>query len=132
MIKTTTWSPDTCRCVVEYVWDTEAPPASRKHTLKQFVKRCPAHATGSSPGAYAAITDENTRKNILRSAILKDFPALAVIDRDGNEDFADDFSWSFDDQRRLIVTLPNVPSSMLVNIQSLANSTFGIGKVIVS
>lgn len=131
MIKTTTWSPDTCGCKIEYDWDTEVPQASRKHTLKRFVKRCPAHATGAEADAYAAVTDENTRKNILRGAILKDFPALALVDRDGNVDFADGFSWAFDDDRKLVVTLPNVPSPTLGNIQALANSIFGAGKVVI-
>ncbi len=131
MIKTTTWSPDTCGCRIEYDWDTEVAQDSRTHTLKQFVKRCPAHSTGTEVVAYAAVTDENTRKNILRGAILTDFPALRVVDGDGNADFADGFSWSFDDQRRLVVTLPKVPAQVLVNIQSLADSTFGAGKVII-
>ncbi len=131
MIKTTTWSPDTCGCKIEYDWDTEVSQASRTHTLKQFVKRCPAHDTGTEAVAYAAVTDENTRKNRLRGAILADFPALRVVDGDGNADFADGFSWSFDDQRRLVVTLPNVSGPVLANIRTLADATFGAGKVIV-
>ena len=131
MIKTTTWSPDTCGCRIEYDWDTEVSQASRTHTLKQFVRRCPAHSTGTEAVAYGAVTDENTRKNILRGAILRDFPALTITDGDGNVDFADGFSWVFDDDRKLVVTLPNVAGPVLVNIRALADSTFGAGKVII-
>ena len=131
MIKTTTWSPDTCGCEIEYDWDTEVPQASRTHTLKQINKRCPAHSAGTLADEYAAVVDENTRKNILRGRILEDFSALAIVDGDGNVDFADGFSWSFDDQRRLVVTLPNVSGPVLVNIQTLADATFGAGKVII-
>ena len=133
MIKTTTWSPDTCGCRIEYDWDTEVSQASRKHTLKQFVKRCPAHNTGTEADAYVAVVDENTRKNILRGAILKDFPELVVTDGDGNVDFKAGvtFGWAFDDQRRLVVTLTDVAGPVRVNIQTLADTTFGAGKVIV-
>ena len=130
-IKTTTWSPDTCGCEIEYDWDTEVPQASRTHTLKQINRRCPAHSAGTEAVEYAAVIDENARKNILHGRILDDFPALTKVDGDGNKDFADGFSWAFDDHRTLVVTLPNVPSPVLVNIQALADATFGAGKVIV-
>ena len=132
-IKTTTWSPDTCGCEIEYDWDTEVPQASRTHTLKQINKRCPAHSAGTLADEYAAVVDENTRKNILRGRMLEDFPALAIVDGDGNKDFIAgvSFNWEFDDQRVLVVTLPNVPPPVLANIQSLADSTFGAGKVII-
>lgn len=133
MIKTTTWSPDTCGCEIEYDWDTEMPQASRTHTLKQINKRCPAHAAGTEADEYAAVVDENTRKNILRGAILDNFPALAITDGDGNTDFIAGISydWAFDDQRRLVVALPNVAGPKLTDIQGLADSTFGAGKVII-
>jgi len=34
MLQTTTWSPNTCGCVIIYQWDDSIPEASRTHTYK--------------------------------------------------------------------------------------------------
>lgn len=48
MIQITRWSPDTCKCILEYQWDDQIPEEEREHTVYNVVSTCPEHA-GSTP-----------------------------------------------------------------------------------
>jgi hypothetical protein len=37
MIQTTTWRPDTCKCVITYQWDDTISENARTHTYKTWV-----------------------------------------------------------------------------------------------
>jgi hypothetical protein len=95
MIKRTRWSPDTCDCVIDYEWDTDAPLGERVHTA---VASTPCHLHRTLPdhvAIHAAVMAENVGKNRL---IRK------VADVTGVDPTA--VAWVFDDERRLIVDVP--------------------------
>ena len=63
-MKTTTWSPDTCACVIEFEWDEKVPSVSRVHTHKRTVKFCPEHAAvADGAPLFSTILSENRMKN---------------------------------------------------------------------
>jgi len=93
----TRWSPDTCRCVIEYAWDDSVDPSTRVHSLENVITICDAHVAvfggraigrGASAAAlFAGVVDENQRKNYVYEAVQVVNPAL--IEGRG-------FSYSFD------------------------------------
>jgi hypothetical protein len=135
-INTTRWSPDTCSCVVEYSWDSEATPENRVHTLMSIVK-CPVHSSLTDSEAYAIVTEENPRKNISLQTALENGPAaLYDINVDGarvlkqNIDF--DFSWSGQAPDRVLnISFSGISLTTQQKnaIRNFLNNKFGVGKV---
>lgn len=119
MKKTTRWSPDTCDCVFEYEWDSSLEENERTHTLKKVVQMCGYHKNLETTKAYEEVVSENTRKN-------KVFGMVAQIKKDI---LSDDYSWSFDKDRKLVVNFNNLTSVQKSQITQACDSTFGIGKV---
>ena len=137
MIKTTTWRPDTCDCEVEYDWDTETSEDARVHTPKQFNRRCAPHQALSEQMQWGAVVDENRRKNIFEG-IAVSLPRVGkdILDESGNvveRGFAAGvrFTWSFDVDRSLNVTLSGITVPEKSQLQTLADNRFGLGKVII-
>ena len=118
------WRPDTCDCVLDYAWDDTDPPQTRNHSLEALISRGveAAHLTILDPRAlYAAIVDENTRKNSI--------PALA---KQAKPAFLDsDYTWSFDANRVLIVNIAGLSVAQKALLQNLADTQLGVGKVVV-
>lgn len=96
----TTWSPDTCGCVIVYEWDDSLPSEERIHTFKRADKVCAAHLSGS-PNKMAVVLEENQRKNIVFGEIKK-------INTDLKPE---EFHFRFNDQRKLIVSSPGLEKS---------------------
>lgn len=143
MIKNTRWMPDTCRCCIDYSWDTDADQATRVHTLASVVKKCPDHSLLNDGQIFAILSGENNRKNKVRSA------ALNLLSSDLSDTFTDeqgnvyidfkkgisfDWSWSGSGEARVLnirfigVSLSNPKKN---NIQQWCNTTFGAGKVVI-
>ena len=76
VLKTTRWKPDTCRCEIEYEWDTEESPNTRAHNLKRLLKKCPDHAGVVESKVLATITVENSMKNHILKEILDNNESL--------------------------------------------------------
>jgi hypothetical protein len=107
MLKTTQWSPDTCSCIFEYEWDTDAPPETRTHTLKRLVTACAAHAAGTEEEKFAAVIAENSVKN---RGVAK------VVEKIGRGLSVEAVNWSIDPQTREITlqTPANITEETLV------------------
>lgn len=91
-IKFTTWRPDTCGCEIVYEWDDNVPGDNRIHTLKHFNTRCIHHSKTTISDDLESARENNIRKN----TILKEL-------HDNN---IDDVKWDFDEDRNLIISLP--------------------------
>lgn len=98
MIKVTTWSPDTCDCVLEYSWDDTEPEGTRTHSLSRVVHRCPAHSNLSDQELYTSIVGENKHKNKVFAAAKAAKPDLKL----------EDYEWSFTDKRELKASFKNL------------------------
>jgi hypothetical protein len=98
MIKTTRWRPDTCGCLIEYTWDTDAPAGAKIYT-PTFCEPCRAHLQlATLDGRYAAVVAENTKKNT----------TIARLVDSGVIESADQASWEFSEKRRLSVAVQGV------------------------
>lgn len=64
MIRETTWSPDTCGCVLTYTWDDADPQETRVHVYQESAKVCLAHARLLGKESHLdTVMEENQRKN---------------------------------------------------------------------
>ena len=70
MLKTTTWSPDTCDCTLHYEWDTDTTEDERVHTPVEVshaghpTQRCAKHSHHADVHAlHQAVLAENQAKN---------------------------------------------------------------------
>jgi len=68
--KITTWSPDTCGCVLQYSWDSSVPAEERVHTPHAILTKCAKHSeTADIHIHHAQVLEENQRKNKAAGAI---------------------------------------------------------------
>jgi hypothetical protein len=119
MIRTTTWRPDTCECVLEYSWDDITSEASRAHSFVRVVSSCPAHSSLAGAGLYSAVVDENRRKNRTYDIAEAQTPSLTP----------ESWLWYYDPARVLQVVIPNLTTLQKNQLQSACNTTFGAGRV---
>lgn len=137
------WSPDTCKCGVYEEWDDmdpdpDPPKFYLTHTAAQTLADqildaqrkprreqpaeilCPAHmALGRTPAMFAALHDENDRKNITIDL------AVAVVPQIADSTYV----WAFDKDRVLEVSFPTVKPPLtkaeLATIQDSCDLQFG-------
>lgn len=135
-INTTRWSPDTCKCVIEYDWDVDLPADQRIHTPSNIVKDCPEHSGLTVGNLYTKILDENQRKNKFYGEIIK----LANVGEDVTQEDGTvvrqmkrgiSFNFNFDINRVLEVSVigVNLTPPQKAALQTFADNIFGIGKV---
>ena len=125
--QTTRWTPDTCPvpgCVIEYTWDDTVPQDSRVHSLGTYVRKCALHTALSNAVAYAAVLDENPRKNLAFSDLKA---VIATLDEDQYKGL-----WSYNASRVLVINLGALATAgQKTTIQAAADKRFGAGKVII-
>jgi hypothetical protein len=112
MIRTTTWRPDTCGCVLSYAWDDAVPDDQRVHTPESLTP-CAEHAgVRDVNDGHAIVTAENQSKNVAVSAVAAALgwqPAVrhprvpdVILTPEVNPEFAPHaVPWSFDASRVL-------------------------------
>lgn len=130
----TRWHPDTCGCVVEYSWDDEVSEDDRTHTFSSVVETCAAHQHLPHPLVFAAVADENPRKNrvLARLAELHPEKRRKVADADGTQ--RDDWrpgeepDWSFDKDRVLEVRVKGLTAGKRTASQAALDAEHGAGK----
>lgn len=126
MIQTTRWSPDTCKCVIEYVWDDATDESKRTHTVSEIVSRCPEHPHANINAVYNAVVAENRGKNEMLEEVKKSFPELT----DANGNLKDDaVAWDFDGQRNLVLNIPSLSRTQKDNFQASQGARIGQGKI---
>jgi hypothetical protein len=86
-IQTTRWSPDTCKCVIEYEWDDKVPQREREHNVARIVRVCKAHEAldagieakimESTKNIFDNVLSENRLKNHTLRKVLEVQPELA-------------------------------------------------------
>lgn len=72
MIKTTTWHPDTCDCVIEYIWDNATTESNRIHNFGRMVSICDDHKGIENPKhIYFQVLNENRSTGAMRHGLLQ-------------------------------------------------------------
>ena len=133
MKNVTRWSPDTCGCVLDFEWDTDDDPASRTHTIKNIIKKCPVHQSLSVGDTWDAVQDENKRKNRVLKAIFDNVSSAVEEVVEGGQTVKKlkgnrEYKWSFDPDRTLAIDLVNFTLAEKTSIQGIATTQFA-GKV---
>jgi hypothetical protein len=140
VINTTTWSPDTCECQIEYDWDSEATEENRTHTLKRFVNKCQAHAAlGADDNIWNTVLEENPRKNVAHQLILDNGPAALSDLIDGSRrlkaGITFNFSWSGTAPNRVLTISVNglsLTTQQRNAIETFLANRFGAGRVLIA
>ena len=112
----TTWSPDTCECVIDVEDDWDHP------TSVKSVKKCKAHEkiAAGQPHLDAVWKGENQVKNYTFGVAQGIEPSLKY----------EDYIWAFDAGRKLKVSFVVAVSISNKNvIQAACDAQFGAGKV---
>jgi hypothetical protein len=133
MKRITTWSPDTCECVLEYEWDDAVPENERTHAIVNVVKKCEFHQHHSDKDAhFDDVLNENRHKNQVLAEILKNLPEdeknISVKNGRNVTTFKVNPKWKFDENRVLQVELTSKISKTLLknNISSILERDFQI------
>ena len=80
IMKTMTYSPDTCGCILKLEYDETL--VNPTYTLKEMVKTCNAHTVlATDDEKRAVVFDENHLKNDTMTALRDNVPEL--LDEDG-------------------------------------------------
>ena len=119
MIRTTTWRPDTCECVLEYSWDDATSEASRAHSFVRVVSSCPAHSLLAGASLYNAVVSENQKKNR-----TYDIATVLLVSLT-----PESWLWYYDTARVLQVVIPNLTASQKNQLRNACDTAFGAGKV---
>jgi hypothetical protein len=123
VLNVTTWSPDTCDCVIEYEWDDAQDEKTRVHIAKAILKDCGLHKKPKDKdGHFATVLEENQRKNLTFGTLQEDVSDLSP----------DEYVWSFDDKRILHVKSSKLDTAeKKQKSQDKCDAKIGKGKVIV-
>ena len=145
-IKTTTWEPDTCDCVIQYKWDEDLDEDTRTNSLNFIGKACQAHSNllPNEAVTYTAVLDENNKKGRALLEALQTAPnqlANVITNPDGTfsyilkENIIFNFSFSGTSPNRILtirfigISLTNQQRN---TIQNKLNSIFGSGNVVIN
>lgn len=135
----TTWSPDTCNCVLEYSWDDSIPLDNQTFPVANIIKKCDQHtALSTKESIYSAVKEENTRKNITYQGILDNGPtSLYDLQADGSRTLKNGitFSWTWSGtapNRVLTITYTGITltTNQRNTAQNWLNNHFGTGVVV--
>lgn len=119
------WRPDTCRCGVGYTWDDTLPEASRTHVYGIPNPIGPEHLTVPPPLVVTIILDEQNRKNGTQR-LAESIQSGVTFDGFG-------WDWSGSGSERILtVHIPGLRSNQINQLQSLINTQFGSGRVLVT
>lgn len=114
MLKQTQWSPDTCKCVLIYEWDTDTKEADRVHTPVSGTP-CAAHAEYTDTTEHhAAVLKENQTKNQAIEEACQAVPRL----------LPEHFTFSFDKTRKLNLSIHTLTDTELTNVQAAVGRKF--------
>ena len=136
-IQTDTLNPDTCPCSVFFSWDdTVNPPV---YSVVNFLNKCVFHSLLSDVNAFAALMDEDTRKNIVYQAAIDNLAAQLSSTGAAGGTLKDGITYNF--------TLTGVAPNRVLNVsysgitltanqilvaQNWCDTHIGIGKVVIS
>ena len=112
-IQKTQWSPDTCRCSIEYEWDDSVSAELRTHTMAS-IQKCTIHSSLTDSNAYVAVVDENQSKNKAIGLLISNVGRLA-----GKED---DILWRFNADRSITVSNRSLTSGDLATLNALSRA----------
>ena len=114
------WFPDTCSCVITRL----EPDGSGSATLGTLNRIGAEHGTLIGTNVFAAVIDENGRKNQMVTVASSFIGSLQ----------SKNIAWAFNASRVLLFSFPGTSVSSVVktNIQNAADLQFGTGKVAVS
>lgn len=142
-VNTTRWSPDTCKCILEYTWDDSISESSRTHTMSAIVQRCSAHTIlANDITVYNTVTEENPRKNISLDEILQNAPNTNWYDLDPDsgvrvfkKNIIINWTWSGTAPNRVLTltfTGITITTAQKNTLQSRLDTRFGTGKVVIA
>ena len=138
----TVWTPDTCDCQVVYEWDDSVPAEERVHTAKRIEKHDVTNPGLSAAQEYAAILENNQRKNKVYGQLLNvQGVSETVTQPDGTDavrlkkGIIMNHSWTGEGESKVLkisVSGASLTNQQKTGLKNWADSTLGAGKVEIS
>ena len=140
--KITRWSPDTCDCVLEYIWDDALPDDQIVHTPSSVIQRCFGHEPlPNTQAVFNSVRDENPRKNLSLDEILQNAPNTNWYDIDATtgtrifkRGITINWNWSGTAPNRVLTltfTGITLTTAQRNNLQTRLNNRFGSNKIVI-
>lgn len=136
VIKVTTWSPDTCGCVLQYDWDTdEIVDETHDRTIiaVNIVNRCAIHQLVPLDinELFPIVHEENTRKNLSLTELLAQMGV--TVSETQFQWITDHCRWQFDDERNLFLYIRGVSLNQgrVNQIQNAIRNRCGVDSITV-
>lgn len=123
----TRWSPDTCKCVLEYEWDDQDRPTV--HTFSKLVNACDLHGKLDLKDIFDRVKKDNRTKNIIKNEILVNASNYVLSGKSDNEakDNVEEMKLVFYDDESFDVELPQSTAIDLKKIETYcANNSLPI------
>jgi len=122
------WTPDTCKCTLEFSWDDSNPDVI---TPTRIVRACSIHADmafNDHTDHFNFVQTENKRKNITLGELLE--KAATIMENRG-------YAFSYTDTvaggaRQLVITVNGISNAQRRTLETLADNKLGIGTVIIA
>jgi len=127
------WSPDTCECCIQFVFDDDLPAEQRVHLFFAKLKPCSKHPILTGTTLYDTAVSESSRVQKL-IAQVKTLSGFSTLD-DPTSNIKSIRNWTGTDTNRVLnfsVSGTTLTSNQKTTIQSWCDTNFGTGKVVIN
>ena len=127
------WSPDSCDCYLQFVFDSDLPQSQQVNTFFAKLKSCSKHPNLTGTTIWNVVVAENTNVQKLISQV-KTITGLTTLDNEGSSIKSIKFFSGIDSSRLLnfSVTGTTLTTNQKNTIQSWCDTNLGVGKVVIS
>ena len=136
VVKQIGYESDTCGCII--IWDYD--DSAKTFSLNSYIKTCVPHQNLlDNNNRYSIMIADNNRKNLVLGRAVSNISGFTAVNSEkGTITLRDDitFNWEFSgsgDTRVLTISFTGITITIQqkTSLQNIADSTFGVGKVII-
>lgn len=128
------WSPDTCDCCLQFVFDDDLPQEQRTHVFFAKLKPCTKHPNLTGTTLFDTAVGESQRVQKLLAELKTSIQSLSTLD-DEKSIIRSIRNWAGLDTNRVLnfsVSGTTLTSNQKTTIQNWCDTNFGAGKVVIS
>lgn len=128
------WSPDSCECYIQFVFDDDLPQDQRVHLFFAKLKNCSKHPNLTGTTLFETAVGESSRVQKLIGQIKSTISGASTLDEAGSL-IKSIRNWTGTDSSRVLnfsVSGTTLTSNQKTTIQNWCDSNLGTGKVVIS
>jgi hypothetical protein len=132
-IQLTTWKSGICKCELQFKWDDAVSSENRVHVFEKSINTCAEHAAHKDlPSHLSTLKEEHKLVSYTMISVANELGIDISSDKvkpEINRQFIKDCKWSFDKDRNLVISHPDLDSVKKISLLSKLNAKNGTGKV---